>query len=240
MVADNVQLRCALRHILWLGGAPDAGKTSIARLLAERHHLQVYHLDAAEAGHVARLDPTRHPAMRGWAAMTTDERWVLRPPEAIAQHTVAFGVERFALVIEDLLALPKAPPILAEGPWLFPDLVAPLLSSPRQALWLNPTEVFKRASAARRGKPSSRGEASDPERMVRHWFVRDLMLAAYIGRRATERGLTLIEVDGVKSLDAMAAVVEAHFALPLSATPCVGDRWAVPSSAAARHRQVEE
>lgn len=218
MVADNVQLRHALRHIRWLGGAPDAGKTSIARLLAERHHLQVYHADTAEPGHVARLIPERHPAMRAWVAMTTDARWVLRPPEAIAQHTVAFGAERFEMVVKDVLALPKTPPILVEGPWLFLDLVAPLLSSTRQAIWLEPAEVFKRASAARRGKPSSRGEASDPERMVRHWFARDQLLAAHIRRLAAERGLTVIEVDGARPLEEMAAAVAAHLGLPSVAT----------------------
>ncbi len=213
MTADNIHLRQALGHVFWLGGAPDAGKTSLARLLGERHHLQIYHLDAAEPGHVERLSPARHPAMHAWAAMTTDERWVLRPPEVIAEHTVAFGAERFAMIIEDLLALPKAPPILAEGPWLFPDLVAPLLSNHRRGIWLDPTDTFKRASAARRGKPSSRGKAGDPERMVRHWFARDMLLADHIRRLAAERGLTIIEVDGTRPLEEMAAAVEAHFGL---------------------------
>ncbi len=38
-------LRSVLAHVLWIGGAPDAGKTSIANLLAEKHQLQVYHFD---------------------------------------------------------------------------------------------------------------------------------------------------------------------------------------------------
>jgi adenylylsulfate kinase-like enzyme len=29
-----------LAHVLWIGGAPDAGKTTIARLLATRHRWQ--------------------------------------------------------------------------------------------------------------------------------------------------------------------------------------------------------
>lgn len=223
MTADAVHLRQALEHVLWLGGAPDAGKTSIARLLAGRHRLRAYHLDAAEPGHVARLDPARHQAMRDWVAMTTDERWVLRPPEAIARHTIAFGTERFEMVIEDLLAFPKEPPILAEGPWLFPDLVAPLLSRPQQAVWLDPTEAFKRASAARRGKPSSRGKASDPERMARHWFDRDTLLAAHIRQLAAERGLTVIGVDGARPPEEMAAAVEAHFGLSPEASSRAAD-----------------
>lgn len=34
-------LKAALRHVLWIGGAPDAGKTTVARILAERHRFQL-------------------------------------------------------------------------------------------------------------------------------------------------------------------------------------------------------
>ena len=32
--------------------------------------------------------------------------------------------------------------IPAVGPWLFPELVAPLLSDPRQAVWVVPAQAF--------------------------------------------------------------------------------------------------
>ena len=53
---------------------------------------------------------------------------------------------RFPLVLLDLLALPNDKLIIAEGFGLTPQLIAPLLSTPRQAIFFIPTEEFKWAS----------------------------------------------------------------------------------------------
>ena len=206
----------ALRHILWLGGPPDAGKTSVARALAQRFGLRTYHLDATEPEHLTRATPQRQPHLWALRAMTADEIWVQRAPRVMAEATIATGAERLPMVLADLLALPGAGTILVEGPWLFPADIAPLLAIPRQALWLAPTTAFKRASAARRGKPTSRHQTSDPARATRHWYARDLLVGAHIRREVASPGLTLLEVDGSRSLPAMAALAASHFALPLT------------------------
>lgn len=207
-------LRTALAHVLWIGGAPDAGKTSVANLLAAKHQLQVYHFDRHEPAHFDRATAADHPALYAAhpARMTLEERWVQRPIEMMAQGTISSWTERFSMTVDDLCAMPDTPMIIAEGPGLFPECIAPLITSPRQAIWLEATEEFKWASAARRNKPSSRFKSSDPERFVRNWFGRDMLIAAHVRQGVEERGLTLLEVDGAKSLDEMAALVEAHFA----------------------------
>jgi adenylylsulfate kinase-like enzyme len=70
----------ALAHVIWIGGSPCAGKTSVAQQLADRHSLQAYHFDRHEADHIKRSSPARHPALHTFLAMTLDERWVLRSP----------------------------------------------------------------------------------------------------------------------------------------------------------------
>jgi hypothetical protein len=210
-VRDVESLKAELRHVLWLGGAPDAGKTSVAREQARKHGWQFYHLDAAEPSHIVRTTVEQQPTFARFLAMTMDERWVSRTPEEMAAMVVTNSAERFPLVIEDLRAFSGETPLLAEGPWLFPELVAPLLTSPRQALWLNPTVEFKRASAARRDKPAFRHETSDSERATRNWFERDMLLAAHIERQAQEHGLRVVTVDGSRSLEEMVAMVAEHF-----------------------------
>lgn len=206
-------LKQALSHVLWIGGAPDAGKTSVAQILAEKHQLQLYSFDQWEAGHFGRLIPDQHPAMDAVSpmTMTMDQRWVLRPPQMMAQQTIAAWTERFGMTIEDLLAMPQAPMILAEGPGLFPECVYPLLSNPRQGIWLVPTETFKWVSATQRNKLSAWGETSDPDRAQHNWFTRDMLLAAHVKQRTEELQLTLYEVDRTRSLRAMATLVEQHF-----------------------------
>jgi hypothetical protein len=212
MAGDDVRL--AFAHVLWIGGSPDAGKTSIARTLADRYGLRAYHFDRHELAHFGRLDPARHPAL--YTAhpdrMTSEQRWVEPSPEAMARATIASWMERFGMALDDLLALPATTPIVAEGPGFFPECVAPLIDDPCQAVWLVPSEAFKRDSVIRRGKPGTRHETSDPERATRNLIARDLLMGEHIRRRARELGLTVYTVDGTRDLDAMTALVEAHFA----------------------------
>ena len=216
---SEYDLRTALGHVLWIGGAPDAGKTSIANLLAEKYQLQVYHFDRHEPAHFDRATPTEHPALYAAhpARMTPDERWVRHAVERMVRETIASWTERCGMAIEDLLVMPSRPMIVAEGPGFFPECIAPLMRDARQAIWLQPTESFKQASAARRNKLTPRYETSDPARAQRNWYARDLGLVAHVAREANTRGLTLLTVDGATSLDEMAALVEAHFA-PLLAS----------------------
>jgi hypothetical protein len=134
----------------------------------------------------------------------------------MARDTIASWSERFAMALDDLQALPDTPDIVAEGPGFFPELVAPLIDNPRRAIWIVPSEPFKFASVARRGKPGNRLETSDPERATHNLTQRDLLMTAHIRRTAAELDLVVIEVDGCEGVDAVAAIIEAHFGL---ATP---------------------
>ena len=210
---DAASLRPRLTHVSWLGGPPDAGKTTVATFLAEKHGLNLYVFDRHEAQHHARLNPVRQPAMAAFDAMTMDERWVLRSPGEMTRTVIESWAERFWMTVEDLLALPTDSPVLVEGPGLFPECVAPLLTDRRRAIWLLPTDEFKRASALRRDKPSIRHETSDPERATANWLARDMLLGAHVRREAERRGLPLLEVDGTRSVAETADLLQARFGL---------------------------
>ncbi len=205
----------ALAHVLWLGGTPCSGKSSVARWLVERYDVQLYHYDKHERRHMANCLPAQHPELSAYAAMDMDMRWVQRPVAEMVRATEVAWRERFSLVIDDLLALPATTPILAEGPGLLPCAVAPVLQSSRQAVWLVPTEAFKRATQPTRGGAPA-NQTSNPEQAYRNLIDLDLQLAMNAKRRAGELGLTVFEVDGAKSVDAIAAQVADHFGLALA------------------------
>jgi hypothetical protein len=212
--------KSTLQHVLWIGGGTDTGKTSIAQAIADRYDLHVYHYDRNESSHIEWLINagsayfqklvTKNAEGR-WELRDVDEYWVLRSPDVMAQETITSWKERFPLVVEDLQAMPKEPMIVAEGPGLFPECVYRVLRSPRQAIWLIPTEPFKRALVEKRGKPGVRAQTRDPRRATENLIARDMLMARLVREEARERGLRLCEVDGSQSLEEMIAVVEHHF-----------------------------
>src|SRR3954447_19990864 len=177
-----------LAHVLWIGGAPDAGKTTIARLLAERRHWQWYSCDMHTQNHIDRSGPTQLPALHAKFGKSIDERWVHPTPDELLRSIVAINDERFPLILTDLRALPTRPLILVEGPSLHPKLIAPLLTSRHQAVWLVPTEEFALASVARRDKLRGSDRSSDPERYRRNVLERNRLFAGYIRREVAAQG----------------------------------------------------
>lgn len=204
------ETREALSHVLWIGGATDTGKTTIAGVIAERYGLQVYNYDRRDRPQVKRLARTS-PRYRAFLAASPDENWVYPEPEDLLQFTLQAFRDRFPLVVQELVALPRRPLVVAEGHGLTPELLSRVLSSKRQAIWLVPTEGFKRASMERRDKPSFRDQTSDPERATRNVFARDMLLADHVKKEAQARGLVVHEVDGSRSVEEMVVLVAEHF-----------------------------
>ncbi len=153
--------------VLWLGGGTDAGKTSVARCLAATYGLRLYEYDRTDRAHHELL-AARDPDYASFIGASLDDRWVRPTPEELTARSLRSFVDRMPLVLEDLSTLAgSGAPILVEGFGVMPELVSPFLSSPRQALWLVPTESFKRESMLRRGKPSFRDQVSDPQRALK-------------------------------------------------------------------------
>ena len=207
--------RAAFAHVLWIGGATDSGKASVARALAEKHGLQAYHYDLYERvelpGHWTRTDPVHYPHMHASGVRDRDWMWVDTTPQDLVERWFRTTTGRFLLTLEDLLVLPSGPPIVAEGYGFSPELVLPVLSSVRQAVWWSRT----RSSS---GPPMSAGARTRPlatRAILRgarnNHMARDLLLVEHTRRRAEELGLTVVEIDGTQPLDKIISMVEAHF-----------------------------
>jgi 2-phosphoglycerate kinase len=192
---DRRALCRALDHVRFIGGGSGSGKTTIARRLAAEHGLHVHHTEPFSR-YVARTTPEDAPLLHAFLAMDMDERWLDRPPRVMRDTFHGFQGETFHLLVEDLLQLPRTPPVLVEGFALLPRLVEPLLSQPRQAVWLIATPAFRRAALASRGStydiPS---KTSDPERALQNLLARDRLFTEDVAREATALGLHVIHVD---------------------------------------------
>lgn len=216
---DQQQMAQALSHVLWIGGSPCSGKSTISHTIARISVFVDYHVDAWAANHLARRVAAGDAQATVFTHMSMDQRWLQRSVETLAEDTIEAWTKEFPLVLEDLLALPKENLILAEGNF-FPACVQPYLTHPHQAIWLVPTDAFceqgrreKWAELTRRQKRHGvYDEGSDPEQRRRNIIARDCQLARLVKQQALDRSLTVHEVDGSRSREEMTELVEQHFA----------------------------
>jgi len=187
----------ALPDVYWIGGGSGGGKSTVTGLLADRYDLDAYRTDDVMSDHHRRSDPETSPHLAAFAAMSMDERWLLRSPQEMLESFHWYRGEAFDLIVDDLRARPAGRGVVAEGFRLFPRLVAPLLPDPDRAVWLLPTPEFRAyALADRGGLWTIAGRTSDPEKALANLLERDAMFTARTRAEALDLGLHVIDVDG--------------------------------------------
>ena len=210
-----------LRDVYWIGGGSGAGKSTVARRLAEQHGLRLYATDDVMADHGRLMTSAGSRLLAEFAAMDMDERWVSRSPQAMLETFHWFRGEGFGLIAEDLLGLMgqasgagARPGVIAEGFRLLPRLVRPLLADPRHAVWLLPTPGFRRAAFERRD-PALQfwRRTSDQDRALRNLLERDRMFTVRLREDAGRLGLPFIEVDATVTEDGLVRRVAEMFGL---------------------------
>ncbi|GAA0957572.1 hypothetical protein GCM10009574_032950 [Streptomyces asiaticus] len=214
-VTDAAELAARLRHVFWIGGGSGAGKSTVARRLADRHGWRLYATDDVMRDHADRATPEEAPFLHEFIAMDMDERWVNRSPEVMLETFHWFRGEGFGLIVEDLLRLPPEHGVIVEGFRLLPHLVKPLLDAPRRAVWLLPTPDFRQAAIRSRSVPGEGfvWRTSDPVRAGRNLAERDRMFTTRLGEEAERLRLHTIEVDTTMTEDALTERVARAFRL---------------------------
>ncbi|MEV3937229.1 hypothetical protein AB0K52_14780 [Glycomyces sp. NPDC049804] len=216
-MSSDEDLRNRLRHVYWIGGGSGAGKSTVARRLADRFGLRYCGTDESMQDHARRTTAVEAPLLHEFMGMGMDERWVDRSPETMYETFHWFQGEGFHLIVEDLLAMPPGEGIVVEGFRLLPSLVAPLLADRRRAVWLLPTPDFRAFAiedrAKQAGPPGFVHRTSDPERAGRNIAERDRYFVERLRSETRELGLQAITVDAAVGESESVDRVAERFAL---------------------------
>ena len=124
---------------LWIGGSPCSGKSTIASRLSSRYGFGLYHCDEHWDRHLASASAVAQPRMCRLRGMSADEIW-LRPVDDQVEDELALYQEQFPLILSDLAGSVDRV-VVAEGAALLPECVAPLITDPRQAVWIYGTNT---------------------------------------------------------------------------------------------------
>jgi hypothetical protein len=189
--------------MIWIGGAPGAGKSTIGRAVAHAYDLPLHPIDRWTYVHAA-LQPG--PPLTEILA---------RGPDAAATAFAESARNRLRLVLADVRdrALGEVP-ALVEGPQLFPDLAGPL---PRgHAVWLLPDpEQTRRARDRRLAAVDDPAGRTRLEALLR----RDAVIATRVRDQARAANLPVIEVGADPDWPAVRAAVDESLSPALTSLP---------------------
>lgn len=219
-------------NVIWLGGGCGAGKTTIATALARRLDLRLYRVDIHDYPHLDRMDAQRHPENIRLSQLDYVARHVAPPPEELAADFLACSRERFSLIVEDLTELSRDVTVLAEGPGLLPELVAPLIETPESALWLLPTSRFTDVNLGTRAQALPPTDSTAHQKRV----DRDALLTQAI-RDEAGTALPTLDVDGSLTIEQTIDRVAEHFRQAIEASRPAGSD--ATRSAIRRHENQE-
>lgn len=180
-------------RVILIGGAPMAGKTTVARGLAAK--LGYGCLSTDDLGEAVRAVTSRdtHPHLHPMDGYDYREYYVARSPEELIED---IGLEHRALwpAVESVIrkhATWGAPSVI-EGWCLWPERVARLRLPGLRSLWLVAQERTLKERMAEAG--AFYGGASDEEAMRDHYLARSFWYNARLKEAVERSALTGIEL----------------------------------------------
>lgn len=134
--------RLVLDRIYWIGGSPWAGKSTVARLLADAYALVAVECAVGAEARLTAIAAANMPTYVKLRELGPCARLAI-PPHWQADREVDFYREQFEFVLGELADLPTDRALVVEGTDLLPELLTGPGVPRERAVWLVPTPEFQ-------------------------------------------------------------------------------------------------
>lgn len=203
--------------MIWVGGGPGAGKSTLSWLLSRAHDLPLHPVDMWAYDHDAQLPP--------FGAGPRD-LVLAEGGEVAADFFAASNQPRLPLVLADVVGRELGPvPAIVEGPQLLPEFAAEL--APGWCVWLLPHPVRSRKVWEERAvqwkelEPHAKSSIDVVAGRPRAELLaeRDVVLTSRISVSAARLGRPVIPVPRIPDWASIFTAIESTLAPALKAAP---------------------
>lgn len=193
--------------VYWIGGSPCAGKTTISNIIAQEFGWLVYSIDRYFETYLQRADSNKHPHLTAYSQLGL-KQFLLQDPQKQLEQIIGMSQEQFEFILDDLAQLKVDNPeniILVEGSNILADSVSSQIASPKQAMWIVPTETFQLETYPKRGSwvqgvLRHHYQAEEGIIAFERWMERDANWAKFTASKARKHNIPVLIVDGSTSL----------------------------------------
>jgi adenylate kinase family enzyme len=197
----------------YIGGSPCSGKSTIAKILAEKYNLTYFKVDDY-------LDEyTKKGALQGYnicknqLKMNAEQLW-MREPLLQCQEEFLFYEEIFEYILSDLKKITNNSAIITEGAAYLPTLIKKFNISKDRFFSVVPTREFQIFHYKQRAwVPHALSGCKNKEKAFLNWMERDALFALEVNQQCAEIGFSSITNDGNVEIETLACILSQHFGL---------------------------
>lgn len=197
----------------YLGGSPCCGKSTIAKMVADKYNFQYFKVDDFLEGYIAKGAMEKKLLLSKISKMTLDEIWLKNPKEQNAEELEIYR-EMFEYVINDMKLLDNGTPVVAEGAAFLPELINELGVDKNHYICIVPTNEFQYEKYSKRPWVTHYLKGCSNKKLAfENWMQRDYLFASAVLNDAKKLGYSALIVDGTKSIGINFSIVEKVFQL---------------------------
>ena len=198
------------QKILFVGGSPCSGKSTVAERMAKEYAAYYFKVDDFLDEWIGMAADKGYPACKRSAGMTPDEMWMREPLIQCKEEFLTY--DEISEFLFARLGETDHDFIVTEGAAYTPGVMKKYM--PKNYISMVPTPEFQVSHYRQREwVPYVLEGCSDKERAFDNWMKRDILFAEQVKEECGENGIPCIVNDGKRTEDELFYTVRELFAL---------------------------